>query len=120
MGVFVASLETGEHLLRKVGRDKRKDCWTPQNWLECRSWRSSAIGWEKSGGSWGPVLGTLEGVEAEVEYTALVSVKVNLGTGEVASVDIRAPGDGDDVPAEVGVSLDSETDQPDEVFYLAQ
>jgi hypothetical protein len=34
-------------------------------------------------------LGTLEGVEAEVEYTALVSVKVNLGTGEVASDDIR-------------------------------
>jgi hypothetical protein len=86
--------------------------------------RSSAIGWEKSGGSWGPVLGTREGVEAEVEYTALVSVKVsvkvNLGTGEVASVDIRAPGDGDEVPAEVGVSLDSETDQPDEVFDLAQ
>jgi hypothetical protein len=47
-------------------------------------------------------------------------VKVNLGTGEVASVDIRAPGDGDEVPAEVGVSLDSETDQPDEVFDLAQ
>jgi hypothetical protein len=82
--------------------------------------RSSAIGWERSGGSWGPVLGTLEGVEAEVEYTALVSVKVNLGTGEVASVDIRAPGDGDDVSAEVGVSLDSETDPPDEVFDLGQ
>jgi hypothetical protein len=47
-------------------------------------------------------LGTLEGVEAEVEYTALVSVKVtvkvNLGIGEVASVDIRAAGDGDEVP----------------------
>jgi hypothetical protein len=59
-------------------------------------------------------------VEAEVEYTALVSVTVNLGAGEVASIDIRAPGDGDEVPAEVGVSLDSETDQPDEVFDLAQ
>jgi hypothetical protein len=44
-------------------------------------------------------LGTLEGVEAEVEYTALVSVKVNLG-GEVASDYIRTPGDGDEVPAE--------------------
>jgi hypothetical protein len=53
--------------------------------------RSSAIGWERSGGSWGPVLGTLEGVEPKVEYTALVSVKVNLGTGEVASVDTAAP-----------------------------
>jgi hypothetical protein len=60
------------------------------------------------------------GVEAEVEYSALVSVKVNLGTGEVASDDIRVPGDGDEVPAEVGVSLDSETDQHDEVFDLAQ
>jgi hypothetical protein len=64
--------------------------------------------------------GDTRGRGAEVEYTALVSVKVNLGTGEVASVDIRPPGDGDEVPAEVGVSLDSETDQPDEVFDLAQ
>jgi hypothetical protein len=31
-----------------------------------------------------------------------------------------APGDGDEVPAEVGVSLDSETDQHDKVFDLAQ
>jgi hypothetical protein len=77
--------------------------------------RVGEIGWLLGTG-----LGTLEGVEAEVEYTALVSVKVNLGTGEVASVDIRAPGDGDEVPAEVGVSLDSETDQPGEVFDLAQ
>jgi hypothetical protein len=97
-----------------------KDRWTSQNWLECRSCEARPSGGRNRVAPWGPVLGTLEGVEAEVEYTALVSVKVNLGTGEVASVDIRAPGDGDEVPAEVGVSLDSETDQPDEVFDLAQ
>jgi hypothetical protein len=59
-------------------------------------------------------------VKAEVEYTALAKVKVDLETGEVASVDIRAPGDEDEVPAEIGVSLGSETDQPDEVFDRAQ
>ena len=59
-------------------------------------------------------------MKAEVEYTALVKVKVDLETGEVASVDVGAPGDEDEVPAEVGVSLDSETDQSDEVFDRAQ
>ena len=59
-------------------------------------------------------------MKAEVEYTALVSVKVDLETGEVASVGIRATGDADETPSEVSVSLDSETDQPDEVFDRAQ
>jgi hypothetical protein len=31
-------------------------------------------------------------MEAEVEYTALVRVKVDLETGGIALVDIRAPG----------------------------
>jgi hypothetical protein len=47
--VFVASLETGEHLLRKEGRDKRKDCWTSQNWLDAGvaelGHRVGEIGW---------------------------------------------------------------------------
>lgn len=45
---------------------------------------------------------------------------VDLETGAVASVDIRAPGDEDETPAEVSVSLESETDQPDAVFDRAQ
>lgn len=59
-------------------------------------------------------------MRAEVEYTALVSVKVDLESGEVASVDIRGPGDEDETPSEVSVSLESETDQPDAVFDRAQ
>ena len=59
-------------------------------------------------------------MKAEVEYTALVRATVNLGTGDVASVDIDAPGDKDETPAEVSVSLESETDQPNEVFDRAQ
>jgi hypothetical protein len=59
-------------------------------------------------------------MKAEVEYTAVVSVTVDLKTGEVGAVDVRAPSDEDETPAEVGVSLESETDQPDEVFDRAQ
>jgi hypothetical protein len=59
-------------------------------------------------------------VKAEVEYTALVRVEVDLETGEVASVGIHATRDQDDTPSEVSVSLESETDQPGEVFDRAQ
>jgi hypothetical protein len=59
-------------------------------------------------------------MEAEVEYTALVRVKVDLETGGIALVDIRAPGRRDETPAEVSVSLESERDEPDEVFDRAQ
>jgi hypothetical protein len=65
-------------------------------------------------------LGTLHDVEAEVEYTALVSVKVNLESGDVVSVGIRASRDEGEQAAEVSVSLDAETEQPDEVFDRAQ
>jgi hypothetical protein len=51
-------------------------------------------------------------VRAEVEYSAVVSVKVDLESGEVASVDIRAPGDGDESRSEVRVSVESQTDEP--------
>jgi len=74
----------------------------------------------KIAGSWGQVLGTLHDMKAEVEYTALVSVKVDLETGEVASVGIYATRDEDETPSEVSVSLESETDQPDAVFDRAQ
>jgi hypothetical protein len=47
-------------------------------------------------------------------------VNVDLKTGEVASVGIHAPGDKDETPSEVSVSLESETDAPDEVFDCAQ
>jgi hypothetical protein len=59
-------------------------------------------------------------MEAEVEYTALVRVKVDLETGGIALVDIRAPGRRDETPAEVSVSLESDRDEPDEVFDRAQ
>jgi hypothetical protein len=59
-------------------------------------------------------------VKAEVEYTALVSVEVDLETDEVAAVAIRPPRDEDEPAAEVSVSLESETDQPDAVFDRAQ
>lgn len=57
-------------------------------------------------------------MEAEVEYTALVSVKVDLVSGDVVSA--GAVSDDDQAPAEVSVSLEVETDQPDEVFDRAQ
>jgi len=59
-------------------------------------------------------------VKAEVEYTALVSVEVDLETGEVASVGIHPTRDEGKIPSEVSVSLESETDQPDEVLDRAQ
>jgi hypothetical protein len=58
-------------------------------------------------------------VKAEVEYSALVTVTVDLDSGEVASVDIRAPADEDEAPS-LSVGLDSENDEPDEVFDRAQ
>jgi hypothetical protein len=59
-------------------------------------------------------------VKAEVEYTALVSVEVDLETGEVASVGIHPTRDEDETPSQVSVSLESETEQPDAVFDRAQ
>jgi hypothetical protein len=59
-------------------------------------------------------------VKAEVEYTALVSVEVDLESGEIAAVGIHPPRDEGEPAAEVSVSLESETDQPDEVFDRAQ
>jgi hypothetical protein len=59
-------------------------------------------------------------VNAEVEYTAVVTVKVDLETGAVASAGIRPMREEDETPSEVKVSLESETDQPDAVFDRAQ
>jgi hypothetical protein len=59
-------------------------------------------------------------VNAEVEYTAVVTVKVDLETGEVASAGIRPMREEDETPSEVKVSLESETDLPDAVFDRAQ
>jgi len=59
-------------------------------------------------------------VKAEVEYTALVSVEVDLETGEVASVGIHPTREEPETPSEVTVSLEGETDQPDAVFDRAQ
>jgi hypothetical protein len=59
-------------------------------------------------------------VNAEVEYTAVVTVKVDLETGEVASAGIRPMRGEDEAPSQVTVSLESETDQPDAVFDRAQ
>jgi hypothetical protein len=59
-------------------------------------------------------------VRAEVEYAALVRVEVDLESGEVASVGLRAARDEDGPAAEVSVSLESERDEPDEVFDRAQ
>jgi hypothetical protein len=64
--------------------------------------------------------GHFAGVKAEVEYTALVSVTIDLETGEVASVAIHPTRDEEGMPSEVSVGLESETDQPDEVFDRAQ
>jgi hypothetical protein len=59
-------------------------------------------------------------VKAEVEYAALVMVKVDLETGEVASVGIRTTRDEEETACQVSVSLESERDEPDEVFDRAQ
>jgi hypothetical protein len=45
---------------------------------------------------------------------------VDLENGEVASVGILAQATTDETPSEVSVSLESKTDQPDEVFDRAQ
>jgi hypothetical protein len=44
-------------------------------------------------------------VKAEVEYTALVSVEVDLETGDIASVGIHLTRDENETPSEVTVSL---------------
>jgi hypothetical protein len=49
--------------------------------------------------------GHFDDVKAEVEYTALVSVEVDLETGDVASVGIHPTRDEDETPSEVTVSL---------------
>jgi hypothetical protein len=59
-------------------------------------------------------------VNAEVEYTAVVTVKVDLETGEVASAGVRPMRGEDEAPSQVTVSLESEMDQPDAVFDRAQ
>jgi hypothetical protein len=51
-------------------------------------------------------------VKAEVEYTALVNVEVDLETGEVASVGIRPTRDEDETQSEVTVSLESAIRSP--------
>src|SRR2546422_1468877 len=75
---------------------------------------------EKNGWLLGTGFGDTSEVRAEVEYSAVVSVKVDLESGEVASVDIRAPGDGDESRSEVRVSVESQTDEAEEVFDHAQ
>jgi hypothetical protein len=52
-------------------------------------------------------------VQAEVEYTALVSLGVDLETGAVAAVGIHPSRDEDERPSEVSVSLESETGNTD-------
>src|SRR5436190_15014061 len=64
--------------------------------------------------------GHFDDVKAEVEYTALVSVEVDLETGEVASVGIHPTREEPETRSEVTVSLESETHQPDAVFDRAQ
>jgi hypothetical protein len=59
-------------------------------------------------------------LEAEVEYTALVSVRVDVESGDVVSVGIRATREEDETRSEISVSLASKTDQPDELFDRAQ
>ena len=49
--------------------------------------------------------GHFDDVKAEVEHTALVSVEVDLETGDVASVGIHPTRDEDETPSEVTVSL---------------
>ena len=44
-------------------------------------------------------------MKAEVEYTALVGVEVDLETGDIASVGIHPTRDEDETPSEVTVSL---------------
>jgi hypothetical protein len=63
---------------------------------------------------------TFDDVKAEVEYSGCSAWKIDLETGEVASVGIHATRDTDETPSEVSVSLESETDQPDEVFDRTQ
>jgi hypothetical protein len=53
--------------------------------------------------------GHFDDVKAEVEYTALVSVEVDLETVEVAAVGIHPSREGDETPSEMSVSLESET-----------
>jgi hypothetical protein len=64
-------------------------------------------------------LGTLQAVEAEVEYTALFSVKVDVESGDVVSAGTRAR-DEDEPAAEVSVSLAGETNEPNELSDRGQ
>lgn len=50
----------------------------------------------------------------------MVSVKVDFETSEVASAAIQATREEDETPSEVSVSIESETDEPDEVWNRVQ
>src|SRR5438874_2231536 len=63
-------------------------------------------------GCWGQVFGDTLRREAEVEYLAVVTVEVDLESGEVVSLGIRATRDEDEVASQVGVSLESENNTP--------
>jgi hypothetical protein len=97
---------------------QRRPARPPRNWLGSRRSEGRSPG-EKNGWLLGTGFGDTPDVRAEVEYSA-VSVKVDLESGEVASVDIRAPGDGDESRSEVRVSVESQTDEAEEVFDHAQ
>ncbi len=58
-------------------------------------------------------------MKAKLEYRALVSVDVDLETGEVESVTVRAATD-DDERVDLSVSIDSDEEQPDEVYERGQ
>lgn len=58
-------------------------------------------------------------MKGELEYRAVVAVGVHLETGEVESVTVRAATDEDD-RVDLSVSLDSDEEQPDEVYERAQ
>lgn len=58
-------------------------------------------------------------MKGELEYRAIVAVGVDLETGEVESVTVRAATD-DDERDDLSISLDSEEEQPDESYDRAQ
>lgn len=58
-------------------------------------------------------------MKGELEYRAVVAVGVDLETGEVELVTVRAATD-EDERVDLSVSLDSDEEQPDEVYERAQ
>jgi hypothetical protein len=70
--------------------------------------------------NWADTVVEFDRMKAEVEYSALVRLEVDLDTGEVGAAEVHAPADEDETAFDVGVSIENGHSLPHEVYDEAQ